>query len=379
MSRFLTEGSASPGRGGYRMAARNAEVMARLRSRLAALIGASASERLVFTGGATDAINAAILGLFVGGVYRHGDRPARVVTTVLEHNAVRRPLAFLKSRGLVEVVEVGCDLGGRLNADEIVAAVDDRTVLVAMATASNVTGLISPALEVAHRIRRERPGVLMLLDASQSLGLVPIDVERDGVDMLAFPSHKTLMGPTGIGGLYLSARATGDEPGASRVVEPSRFGGTGVDAGDEFMTRSMPKRFEAGTANAMAGVGLLAALEASGRPNAAEVLAHERSLAAMVMEGLSDMKGVRLLGDAGAERIGLASFTVAGWAPTDLAGVLDGSFGIAVRAGVHCAPGAHRALGTFEGGGAVRVSPGLYNTRQDVEAFLAAMAEVLAG
>jgi selenocysteine lyase/cysteine desulfurase len=151
-----------------------------------------------------------------------------------------------------------------------------------------------------------------------------------------------------------------------------------VDAGDEFMTRSMPRRFEPGTANAMAGAGLLAALEAPGRPAAAQVLAHERSLAALVIAGLGEMDGVRLLGDPEAERVGLVPFVVSGWAPTDLAGVLDGSFGIAVRAGVHCAPGAHRALGTYDGGGTVRVSPGLYNTAADVGAFLAAMAEVLA-
>lgn len=361
------------------MAARNAEIVSRLRARLAGLIGASEPERLVLTSGATDAINTAILGLFVGGVYgeRRGGPTARVVTTVLEHNAVRRPLAFLKSRGLVEVVEVGCDTGGRLDADEIFDAVDERTVLVAMATASNVTGLVSPALEVSRRVRRERPGTLTLLDASQSMGLVSVDVERDGVDMIAFPSHKALVGPTGIGVLHLSARATGDAAGAMCIVAPSRFGGTGVDAGDDFMTRSMPKRFEPGTANALASAGLLAALESPERPPASEVLAHERALAGLAIEGLGGLKGVRVLGDQEAERVGLVSFVVSGWAPTDLSGVLDGSFGIAVRAGVHCAPGAHRALGTYDGGGAVRASPGLYNTRADVEAFLTAMAEVL--
>jgi cysteine desulfurase/selenocysteine lyase len=376
MSRYLVEGAASPGRGGYRMAARNAEVVARLRGRLASMIGAEAPERVVLTSGATDAINTAIMGLFVEGVFG-GGAPTRVVTTVLEHNAVRRPLAFLRSRGLVEVVEVGCDDRGWVPADAVLAAVDDRTVLVVMATASNVTGQVSAALEVSRRIRAERPHALVLLDGSQTVGLLGIDVRRDGVDLLAFPSHKTLMGPTGLGGLYLSARVLGEEAGALRTVAPSRFGGTGVDAGDEFMTRSMPKRFEPGTANAIACAGLLAALESPGRLAAEAVLAHERALVGEVIAGLGGLAGVRVLGDPGAERVGLVSFVAAGWSPADLAGVLDASFGIAVRAGVHCAPGAHRALGTFDAGGSVRVSPGVYNTRADVGAFLGAMRQVL--
>jgi selenocysteine lyase/cysteine desulfurase len=255
--------------------------------------------------------------------------------------------------------------------------VDERTVLVAIATASNVSGLVSPAMEVTRRLRREWPHVLSLLDGSQSVGLVEINVERDGVDMLAFPAHKALMGPTGIGGLCLSARAIGEEAGAVRTLEPVRFGGTGFDAGDEFMTRSMPERFEPGTANTLGAAGLLASLDAPGRPSAGESLVHEVGLVARVIEGLGRMEGVRVLGEGAAARVGLVSFTAPGWAPTDLAGALDASFGIAVRAGVHCAPGAHRAMGTYDSGGAVRASPGVYTTRDDVDAFLGALGALL--
>lgn len=381
MSRFLAEGAATPGRGAYRMASRNAEIIQRLRLRLASMVGAGSADRMVLTPGATDAINTAILGLFAGGSVG-GMRP-RAVTTVLEHNAVRRPLAYLRSRGLVEVAEVGCDRFGRVSADGIFAAVDERTVLVAMATASNVLGTISPALEVARRVRGDRPHALVLLDASQTAGLLGVDVERDGVDMLAFQGHKALMGPTGIGGLYLSERALGMQAGPLRRVEPTRFGGTGVDAGDEFMTASMPKRFEPGTPNALAAAGLLAALEADGRPTPEAALAHKRALVERIADGLRSMAGVRIFGGLESpgvgvgQGVGLLSFTALGWSPADLAGVLDGSFGIAVRAGVHCAPGLHRAMGTFDGGGAVRVSPGVYSTIDDAEAFLGAMNQVL--
>lgn len=379
MARFLREGAASPGRGGYAMAAKNAETLARVRSKIAAMIGSRDSERVVLTPGATDALNMAILGLFAWRGPAPLERRPHVVATVLEHSAVRRPLHRLKVQGYIDVTEVPCDAHGLLHAEEIVAAVQDRTSLVAVMSASNAVGTVSPAAEVCRTLRVRRPDILTLVDASQTAGLMPLHIEKDCIDLAAFPGHKALLGPTGTGFLYVSPRSTGEAPGATARLEPVRFGGTGGDAGSEEMPAGIPKSLEPGTFNAVGFVGVLAALDAAGRPSSEVVLAHERRLIARAIQGLSGVKGVRIVGTTDpALRTGALPIVVDGWASADLSAALDSRYGICVRAGLHCAPAAHRAMGTFEGGGAARMSVGVYNTDEDVDAFVNAIREAAA-
>lgn len=376
MSNFILSGAATPGRGGYAMSSRNADLVARLRSRLAALIGAPNPDRVILTPGATDSFNMAILGLFTWPTSPLGFVP-KVVTTVLEHNAIRRPLAFLKARGLIEVVEAPCESNGRVLAERILAEVDDRTVLVATMSASNVVGTVVPTAEVFRRLRATRPDVLTLLDASQTCGVLPIDVAADCIDLVAFPGHKALMGPTGTGALYISPRATGEEPGTRVTLQPTRFGGTGGDSGEDLMPKALPRRFEPGSINTVGFVGLLAALEASDRPTQQMVFDHEMSLARVLLDGLRDIPGVTLIGPRETtDRVPVVPFAIAGWKPTDAGAALDASAGIAVRCGLHCSPGAHRAMGSFPKGGAIRASPGVYNTRADVDALVGAVREL---
>lgn len=379
MAAFISEGAATPGRGSYTMASRNAELVARARLKLANLIAAPSPERVILTPGATDAFNMAILGLFrdhpVDGAPA-GKRP-KVVTTVLEHNAIRRPLHYLCSRGVIDVHEVRCDGRGCIAGDELLAAVDDRTVLAATMSASNVVGTIGPAVKVYRELRATRPDVVTLLDASQTAGLVPIDVMADAIDLLAFPGHKSLMGPTGTGVLYVSPRVTGEAPGAGLRLLPTRFGGTGGDSGKDDMPEALPRRFEPGSPNSVGFVGLLAAMEYRERHDPAKTLAHEMSLFERLVDGVSSIAGTSIVGPRSRDnRVAVLSVCVDGWSPTDLGAVLDAQAGIAIRAGLHCAPGAHRALGTFDRGGTIRVSPGAFNNEADVDTFVSTLREL---
>lgn len=369
----LREGGATPGRGGYSMAAESGRMVERLRRRLAALVGAPDPDRIVLTGSATEALNIAILGLFPG--TPTAPRP-RVVTTDLEHNSVVRPLQHLAARQLIDLAVVPADSRGCITPEKVLAAADERTALVAMTAASNVTGTILPVGEVGRALRKRHPAALFLVDASQSIGLVPLHVERDAIDLLAFAGHKALLGPSGTGALFVSSRAwPGD--GSTRVIVPTRLGGTGVDSASPGMPERMPLLLEPGTPNTPGFAGLLAALEDPARADAESMLAHERRLMVRLAKALADEPRIRLLGPEDREEaVGVLALVVVGQSPDDIAGALDASFGIAVRAGLHCAPGTHRALGTIDGGGAVRVSPGPFSTSEDVDKLADALRAI---
>jgi cysteine desulfurase/selenocysteine lyase len=374
MAEFLRAGAATPGRGGYSASADAERAVGRLRRRLAGLVGARAPERMILLPSATEALNTAILGLFSG---RSG-APARVVTTGIEHNSVTRVLHYLAERGVVKMVSVPPDADGFVSPEAVRVSCDARTALVVISHVSNVLGTIQPITEIAAAARRAAPEVLVLVDACQSMGLLPIDVEGDGIDLTAFSGHKALLGPSGVGGLYVGPRAFPGEGG--RVLEPTRFGGTGTDSTSADMPADLPARFEPGTPNTVGQIGLLAAIEDPTRllPDAA--LAHERMLVDHLVSRTVGMPRVRVVGPRDRSRcVGILSLVVEGHPPTDVAAVLDASFGIAVRAGLQCAPGAHRAMGTFEGGGTVRVSPGPYSTLADIEALADALGELASG
>jgi cysteine desulfurase/selenocysteine lyase len=370
MEAFLREGAATPGRGAYAMAAEAGRAVSRLRRRLAALIGSPDPERMILGTSATDGLNTAILGLFEDAA---AGPPARVVTTPLEHNSVSRPLHYLRARGVVEVVAVDAGPDGFVRAADVLDAADERTVLVAVTAASNVLGTIQPVGGIGRALRARAPRALFLVDACQSIGLVPVDVQRDAIDLLAFSGHKALLGPSGTGALYVSPRAwPGD--GTARPLSPTRFGGTGVDSASPDMPRVLPARFEAGTPNTVGLVGLLAALEDPSRPPAEAALAHERAMIDRLLDAIRDVPRVRPVGPRDRSGcVGVLSLVIDGMAAEEAAAALDASFGIAVRAGLHCAPGAHRAAGTLELGGTLRVSPGPFTTAAEIDLLVEAL------
>jgi cysteine desulfurase family protein len=351
---FLDHNAGNPGRSGHAMALAAGAVVAAARAHLAGLFGAADPARIVFTLNATDALNSALWGLL-----RPGDR---VVTTSMEHNAVVRPLHALAERG-VAVTRVPCATDGTLDLADLEDALRSEPCrLVAMTHASNVVGTILPAREAA-RLAHEH-GALFLLDAAQTAGALPIDVREMEIDLLAVPGHKALLGPTGTGALYVA-------PGIR--LTPLRQGGTGTRSDEERQPEELPAALEAGTLNTVGIAGLGAALAYLRERGVRAIRADEAALAARLMDGLRTVPRLRVHGTGDPERqVATVSVSLEGWDPLDLAAALDSSFGIAVRSGLHCAPLAHRTVGTFPGG-TVRLSPGPFSTADDVDHAVAAL------
>jgi len=357
MLHFLNDVGGSPGRSGHRLSQEAARIVFDCRESLAALFAVPDSRRIAFTLNATEALNTALLGLL-----REGDR---VVTTAMEHNSVMRPLRELvRSRG-ISLQMVSCDRQGRLDLDELEQALKMGPRLVAVNHASNVTGSVV-SLERVGSLARSA-GALLLVDAAQSAGVIPIDVVRDGVDILAFTGHKGLLGPQGTGGLWV---AEGIE------VEPLCRGGTGSNSELEEQPDFYPDRLESGTHNAVGLAGLRAGVEFLRTTGVDVIAAHERSLAARLLEGLGALQGVTLHGPAAGEnRTSVVSFTIPGMAPSEIGFLLDEAFGVLTRVGLHCAPGAHRTIGTYPEG-TVRLSPGYFTTPGEIEKVVEAIAYV---
>ena len=383
----------NPGRGGHRVSQHAGQVTGRLREAVAKRINAPAPERICLSSGSTESLNAAILGLLWFHPKPHAQQPV-VVTTVLEHNAVRRPLKHLQRDGVCQVVEIGCNKEGFVDAQQIIeAASQPGCVAVAMTACSNVVGTAQPIETIGQGLRAQAPEVLFLVDGAQAMGALPLDVQAFGIDILAFSGHKAMLGPPGTGGMYLSDRAyTTDDGGEGSEgsagsgggggpIRPSRFGGTGgtlKGSVEDFMPPEMPGAFEVGTQNIVGRTGLLAALEDPAVPSQADALAHERELIGLFLERFADDPHVKILGPAGTDRRhGVVSFTIEGYSPQEVSSLLDSEWGIAIRAGLHCAPSAHRAMGTIKTGGCVRASPGPFSTAEEMQTLIRAVEQLV--
>ncbi len=348
----------SPGRGNHDLAMRASDAVDEVRTKVAAFFGAPDPARVAFGANATDALNTVLLGLV-----RPGDH---VVTTRLDHNSVLRPLHHLADSGAIIWDAAGFDERGLVSPDAIDAMLRPNTRLVVMTHASNVIGSVQPVAEIARRCAAR--GVPVVLDAAQSAGQVPIDLAAMGVSALAFTGHKSLYGPSGIGGLVVM-------PGLE--VATTRFGGTGMDSASLAHTPTYPLRLEAGTLNLLGVLGLGLGLDFVVGEGVEAIHAREAALLTRLRDGLALVDGVtvyRADGDL-ADRVAVLACNVAGVHPQDVGAILDGDFDIAVRVGVHCAPLVHRDLGTIDRG-AVRFSLGAFTTEADVDAAIAAMRAI---
>lgn len=353
VDRALRRSSANPGRGGHRMSLAAGRLVLAAREAVAGFIGAGDSSRIVFTANATEAIN---VGLF--GILRPGDR---VVTTSMEHNAVVRPLHALTSQG-VEVVRAMADDTGFVDPAVLMAAAEGRTRLVVMSHCSNVTGTLQDIATIGSWCRAN--GILFMVDAAQSAGIFPIDVTRMHIDLLAASGHKGLMGPPGTGFLYVRDKLN---------LKPLLFGGTGVLSDSADQPVEMPERLESGTLNTIGLAGLQAAIGFIEGVGIKNIQLHEKRLVAQLLAGLAAVPGVSVYGPQGAEAHGGAiSFTVSGEDPAILSFRLDREYDICCRSGLHCAPEAHKSIGTYPTG-TIRVSPGYFNTERDVDNLLDAL------
>jgi cysteine desulfurase/selenocysteine lyase len=353
---------APAGRGTYAQAAEVERQVLGCRLALAELLHVSDPRRIVLTFNGTDALNLALDGLL-----RPGDH---VVTSVCEHNSVLRPLAALRDRRQVAVTYVPVDRAGRVDPDDIRRACTPRTRVIALVHASNVTGTIQPA-EAVGQIAREA-GAYFLLDAAQTLGYLPVDVQRMGVHLLAAPGHKGLLGPLGTGLLYVAE-------GVEAELQPIRQGGTGTHSEEEAQPRELPDRYEAGNLNVPGIVGLQAGVRHVLAAGVEAERARQQWLMTRLLAGLHELDGVQVYGPPDAAgRVGLVSLRWEGLSPQELASVLDAQWSIQTRAGLHCAPRMHASLGTLPEG-TLRLSVGHFTTLDQIDTVLAALATIVRG
>jgi cysteine desulfurase family protein len=351
---------APAGRSGYSEAAEVSQRIEAARRRIATLVGLQDASHLIFTSNGTDSLN-----LVLHGLLRAGDH---VVTTVVEHNSVLRPLAELAERAGVEATYVGCASDGIVDPDEIRAAIRKNTRLVAITHASNVTGALQPVEAIAAMAREA--GVLVLCDAAQTLGHQQVDLARLGVDFLAAPGHKGLLGPLGTGILAM-------RPEAAAQLRSVRQGGTGTQSERARQPDELPSKFEAGNLNVPGILGLAAGAEYLTTRGLDDVERHGRELCQRLLGGLESMPSVRVFGPAGAhQRVPLVSLVIDGYDPQEIAAILDAAHHIQTRPGLHCAPLMHAALGTQTGGGTVRFSLGPLTTKAEIEVALEAVGEI---
>lgn len=386
MSDFMAKDAANPGRAGHRMAVAAEQMLDEVRFKLTRFFDGDDPNRLIFAMNCTDALNIAIKGV-VPERMDNGDKP-HVITTLLEHNSVSRPLQAMFDAGQIDLTRIGFDAAGFVDPDEIRRAITSNTVLIVMTHASNVLGTIQDAAAIGV-IAREHE-VYFCLDVAQTAGVVPISIKQLNVDLLAFPGHKSLLGPTGTGGLYIGPRcpepaescaATPEAVGSLRMasyikMRPWREGGTGGDSASPTQPTVYPYYLEGGTPNTVGVVGLGAGLDYVIAHDMAKTLEHEQAVVQMLVDRLADDDRFVIYGEKDAtRRVGTLSINLIGFDAPDVGAILDDSFDIAVRPGLHCAPYAHKQIGSFPVG-SVRISPGPFNTQAQATELLEALNQV---
>jgi len=352
---------ANPGRSGYATARQASQIVAETRELLARLFNVEKPNQIVFMSNATEALNVVLKGLL--------SPSDHVVTTVTDHNSVLRPLRSLEETREIAVTRVECDSAGRVDPEDIRAALHPKTKLVCMSHASNVTGTIHDINTISGLVHKN--STLLMVDAAQTAGSVPIDVQEMQIDLLAFTGHKGLLGPQGTGGLYIKS-------GLEAEIRPFSEGGTGSQSSSDQHPTQMPDRFEGGTHNTPGLAGLGAGVRFVLENDVEAIRAHEGVLAKRLLDRLASTPGVKVYGPScGSHRVAVISFALEGWPPLNLAHVLTSGFDIATRSGLHCAPLIHQYLGTSDTG-TVRVSIGYFNTLDDIDAMCDALEQIAA-
>ena len=363
MVHFLQDVGANPGRSGHRLSLEAGRIVYDAREAVAEVFGAADPLRVVFGANVTEALN-----LVLQGYLRPGDH---VITSSMEHNSVMRPLRALaagSNNGAIELSVVPCDKQGFLDPADLEGALRPETVMIVLNHASNVCGSLLPVRAAAVLARRH--GCLLLVDAAQTAGAYPIDMEADGIDLLAFTGHKALGGPMGTGGLIIGHRVD-----LERLV-PLKRGGTGSRSEREEQPDFLPDMCESGTPNTVGLAGLAAGVRWVLGQGVPAIRDHEVELTARLIEGLDNIPGATVFGGLDAARqTATVSFTIAGLEPSEVGLRLDDEYGIMCRVGLHCAPAAHKTLGTFPTG-TVRFGLSAFNTSEEVDVALGAVEAI---
>lgn len=362
VTEYLINMGGNPGRSGHEKSIEAGEAVFSAREALAGLFGINNPMRVIFTCNATDALNLAIQG-----IARPGDH---VITTSMEHNSTVRPLTELKKEGRIDLTIVQCSSSGIVDIDDLKRAVRPGTSLMVVNHASNVFGTLQPIGEIGKLCREL--GVTLLADCAQSAGIIPLNMTDDNIDLLAYAGHKGLYGPTGTGGLVIS-----DEFDYCRI-RPLKFGGTGSRSDSIEQPEMLPDRFESGTLNA-AGInglfeGIIYINQVYG--SVLDIAEHKSMLAEYFIHNAIEMVDDFITYiPVNSIRTGAVSFNIKGISPSDLTNILAGDYKIMCRQGLHCAPLAHKTVGTFPSG-TVRFSFGIFNTKDEVDIAVNALREI---
>ena len=358
MDRFAREIGGSPGRSGHQRSLEAGREVLGAREALARLFGVDDISRITFTKNATEALNVVIQDIL--------GRGGHAVITSLEHNSVWRPLAALSGSGDASYSIVPCSQDGSLDITRVQEAILSETRIIICTHASNVVGNLLPVQEVAELAGEK--GIPVLVDAAQTAGRCHLLPEEMGIQYMAFTGHKELFGPQGTGGLYIA-------PGWE--IEPLMFGGTGSRSESPEQPDFLPDRYESGTLNALGLAGLRAGVEFLLEKGVNEIRRHEGELTLRLMEGLMELEGITVYGPTKwSKKIGVVSFNLEGFTSSEVASHLNDTYGICVRSGLHCAPLAHRTLGTLENG-VVRASLSYMNTAEDADYLLESLKEII--
>jgi cysteine desulfurase / selenocysteine lyase len=355
MIKFNESVGANPGRSGHHLSVNSSRVVFGARELMAELTGASDPLSIAFTKNATEAINTALVGILKAGDH--------VVASAMEHNSVMRPLRHLEQQG-VEVSLIPCSNEGCLDPNDVAEHLKENTKIVLMTHASNVTGTLLPIGDIAAIAHDHQ--ALFVVNAAQTAGSIPIDVERSGIDILCFSGHKSLMGPQGTGGLYI-------KNGLSSLIDPLMRGGTGSASEYEEQPDFMPDKFESGTPNAIGLAGLAGGVRFVLDTGVARIREKELALTRQFLDGIMSLPDATVYGpDDNNLRTSVVSFNIKGMSPSKVAYVLDEEFSLCCRPGLHCAPSAHHTIGTFPTG-AVRFSFGYFTTADEIQQGIEAL------
>ena len=349
----------SPGRGSYDLSVEAENRVTKLRHQLCQLFEGGDPEHVIFCYNATDALNLLIRGMITPGCH--------IVSSRLEHNSVLRPLHHFRQQGLIDFDLVHFDQSGIINPKDVYAAIKPNTVFTILTHASNVLGTVQPVKEIGGICRAK--GVPLFLDVTQTAGLIPIRMNEWGVSAVAFTGHKSLLGPTGIGGLVLDS---------SLDVKATRFGGTGRESGSLVHNQEYPYRLEIGTINILGIFGLSAGLRYIGAKGIETIRMRELRLAERLWAGLNVTNRVKVYGGGRYDdgKVPVVLCNIEGINAEDVAAILDGDYGVATRAGLHCAPLVHTDIGIYPQGG-VRFSMGPLNTVEEIDEVLEAVASMV--
>jgi cysteine desulfurase family protein len=360
MDQFYRKSGVNPGRSGYDLCMETGEMVEDTRKMLAEYFNGQDPNRLCFTYNSTDALNLAIFGML-----KEGDH---AITTTIEHNSVLRPLYLLYQNNGVKVDYIPFDSQGFVDPDDFPKKFKKNTKLVVVNHASNVIGTIQPIQEIGKHCRER--GILLLIDASQSAGKIPVDIEALNVDVVVFTGHKSFLGPTGIGGLYVRE---GIE------IRHTRAGGTGVRSAVRTHLEEYPYRLEYGTLNVLGVAGLHAGLKWLEKKGLSNIHDHEMRLTILLRDGLREIEGITLYCQEDLTgHISVLLFNIDGLEAADTGTILDVDYNIACRTGLHCAPLVHEQLGTDKIHGGVRFGIGPFNTEEHIKTAIQAVKEITA-